>query len=329
MAIFVIGLGPGDSDLLTQRAKRFLDAASELTPHIHVRARNHPALRALPAAVSLIGFDAADDSTPDAIAQVLLDKAHTESVIYAVPGHPLLGEPSVARLLELAHAQNVPVELIDGLSLVESSLRLLQRDLLADGVQVVSADEIAGAHFPQLNPDRPALVANVGAQAQALQDKLLALYPAEHEIGILRVTRGEGLANAPTHSLTLIPLGALAAQNQLDDASVLWIPPTARPSGLASFAELIAHLRAPDDGCPWDREQTPQSLRRYLLEEAYEALEAIDLNEPQRLKEELGDLLLQIVLQSQIASEHGDFKLGDVIANIYAKIIRRHPHVCG
>jgi len=101
MAIFVIGLGPGDSDLLTQRAKRFLDAASELTPHIHVRARNHPALRALPATVSLIGFDAADN-TPDAIAQALLEKARTESVIYAVPGHPLLGEPSVARLLELA-----------------------------------------------------------------------------------------------------------------------------------------------------------------------------------------------------------------------------------
>jgi tetrapyrrole methylase family protein/MazG family protein len=92
---------------------------------------------------------------------------------------------------------------------------------------------------------------------------------------------------------------------------------------------MIAHLRAPEDGCPWDREQTPQSLRRYLLEEAYEALEAIDLNEPQRLKEELGDVLLQIVLQSQIASEYGDFKLSDVIANISAKIVRRHPHVFG
>lgn len=94
------------------------------------------------------------------------------------------------------------------------------------------------------------------------------------------------------------------------------------------FVAVIARLRAPD-GCPWDRAQTPQTLRRYLLEEAYEALEAIDLNDPQRLKEELGDILLQVVLQSQIASEMGAFTLDDVIAHIHAKMIRRHPHVFG
>jgi len=96
----------------------------------------------------------------------------------------------------------------------------------------------------------------------------------------------------------------------------------------AEFVQIIAQLRAPD-GCPWDRAQTPQSLRRYLLEEAYEALEAIDLDEPQKLKEELGDLLLQIVLQAQIAGEQGQFTIDDVIAHIHAKIIRRHPHVFG
>ena len=94
------------------------------------------------------------------------------------------------------------------------------------------------------------------------------------------------------------------------------------------FVSIIARLRAPD-GCPWDREQTPQSLRRYLLEETYETLEAIDLDAPHKLREELGDLLLQIVLQSQIASETGEFTIDDVIAHIYAKIIRRHPHVFG
>jgi tetrapyrrole methylase family protein / MazG family protein len=94
------------------------------------------------------------------------------------------------------------------------------------------------------------------------------------------------------------------------------------------FVAIIARLRAPD-GCQWDRAQTPQTLRRYLLEESYEALEAIDLDDAQKLKEELGDILLQIVLQSQIASETGAFTLDDVIANIHAKIIRRHPHVFG
>ena len=94
------------------------------------------------------------------------------------------------------------------------------------------------------------------------------------------------------------------------------------------FVAIIARLRAPE-GCPWDRAQTPQTLRRYLLEEAYEALEAIDLGDDQRLKEELGDILLQVILQSQIASESGAFTLDDVIANIHSKMIRRHPHVFG
>lgn len=328
MAIFVIGLGPGNSDFLTLRAQRFLSAAGEMTPHIYVRTRHHPAVSALLTAVSVVAFDGPTDATPETIAQTLVEKARTESVIYAVPGHPLVGEPSVTRLLELARAENIRVEIIGGLSFIEPSFRPLERDLLADGVQIVSADEIARSHFPQLNPDRPVLMANITTDAHAVQERLLALYPAAHEVCLIRAAASESAEAAPSHSLMTIPLQQLDTLNDLNDMTTLFIPPLLRPSGLESFAEIIAHLRAPD-GCPWDREQTPQSLRRYLLEEAYEALEAIDLNQPQRLKEELGDLLLQIVLQAQIASEHDDFKLTDVIAQIYAKIIRRHPHVFG
>jgi tetrapyrrole methylase family protein/MazG family protein len=90
----------------------------------------------------------------------------------------------------------------------------------------------------------------------------------------------------------------------------------------------VARLRAPD-GCPWDREQTPQSLRPYLLEETYEALEALDLEDRERLCEELGDLLLEVVLQVQMATEGGEFKMADVLQGIIAKLIRRHPHVFG
>ena len=89
---------------------------------------------------------------------------------------------------------------------------------------------------------------------------------------------------------------------------------------------MVAHLRAPE-GCPWDREQTHQTLRNHLMEEAYEALEAIDRDDMPALKEELGDLLLQIVLQTQIATETGTFLMIDVIRHIREKLIRRHPHV--
>ncbi len=95
---------------------------------------------------------------------------------------------------------------------------------------------------------------------------------------------------------------------------------------MMEFQELISRLRAPD-GCPWDRKQTHRTLRTNLLEETYEVLDAIDKNDSKHLREELGDLLLQIVLHSQIASENGEFSLSEVICDIHKKIIHRHPHV--
>jgi len=94
------------------------------------------------------------------------------------------------------------------------------------------------------------------------------------------------------------------------------------------LVELMARLRAPG-GCPWDREQTSASLRPYLLEEVYEVLEAIDAGDAGHLRDELGDLLLQIVFQSQLASEAGRFTIADVACAIVDKLVRRHPHVFG
>ncbi len=92
---------------------------------------------------------------------------------------------------------------------------------------------------------------------------------------------------------------------------------------------LLEVMRLLRERCPWDRRQSPQSLRPYLLEEAYEALEALDAQEPQRLKEELGDLLLQIVFQCQLAQEQGHFGMAEVLEGIVQKMLRRHPHVFG
>lgn len=94
------------------------------------------------------------------------------------------------------------------------------------------------------------------------------------------------------------------------------------------LVDIMARLRAPD-GCPWDREQTPESLRPYVLEEAYEVLDAIDDGDPAALRDELGDLLLQIVFQSQLAAEAGRFDVADVARAIADKLVRRHPHVFG
>ncbi len=103
------------------------------------------------------------------------------------------------------------------------------------------------------------------------------------------------------------------------------------PENLSQFATLvgiIARLRAPD-GCPWDRKQTHSSLRENLLEECYEVLEALDEGDSGKLCDELGDLLMQVVLHTQIATEAGEFELGDVVRSINAKLIHRHPHIFG
>jgi len=110
--------------------------------------------------------------------------------------------------------------------------------------------------------------------------------------------------------------------------TVLYVPPLGEGTSFESFQEVVARLRAPD-GCPWDREQTHLSLRTHLLEETYEALSAMDKEDPEKMAEEFGDLLLQIVLNAQIASETGGFDMAEVVRRINEKIIRRHPHVFG
>jgi len=104
------------------------------------------------------------------------------------------------------------------------------------------------------------------------------------------------------------------------------LEPFADLASLATVTRIAERLRAPD-GCPWDREQTHASLRPHLLEEAYETLAALDAGDPERLRDELGDLLLQIALHAELAREEGTFDAGEVARRLNEKLIRRHPHV--
>lgn len=145
---------------------------------------------------------------------------------------------------------------------------------------------------------------------------LQALYPADHPV--------LGLGGSPDTTAGALASGALAAGAHL-------LPGLAPEANLASphgLPWLAARLRAPD-GCPWDRAQTHQSLRKHLLEEAYEVYDALEAGATPELAEELGDLLLQVVLHAEQAAEVGAFDLSDVYRAIDAKIVRRHPHVFG
>jgi tetrapyrrole methylase family protein / MazG family protein len=193
----------------------------------------------------------------------------------------------------------------------------------ADGVQVVAASRLASVAF---DPSLPLLILRGGSGAddplpgrharRGPRAVLVALYPPTHEL--------RRLADDTSVALESLEEPALVA----DD----WLVPALSPiDNLASphgMAAISARLRAPD-GCPWDRKQTHLTLRPYLLEEAYETVDAIEHGSPADLAEELGDLLLQVILHAQFAAEEGAFDLTDVYRSIAGKIVRRHPHVFG
>lgn len=137
----------------------------------------------------------------------------------------------------------------------------------------------------------------------------------------------------PGHPLFGDPSGVRlwqAARAQGLSVRLLAAAPVAPPpADFESLVAVMARLRDPVGGCPWDREQTPQTLRRYVVEEAYEVVEAIDSDIPAKVREELGDLLLQVVFHAQLANETGEFDIGGVTESIVEKLVRRHPHVFG
>jgi tetrapyrrole methylase family protein/MazG family protein len=324
MTITILGLGPGSPDQLTRQAWDLLVQADE----IYVRTGRHPTLAGLPEGPEVHTFDHLYDGADtfghvyDAIAgQILRLGRRPGGVLYAVPGHPLVGESSVVRILARASEEGVDVCIVDGLSFVEPVLSALGVDGL-DGLQLADATELAAAHHPPLDPARPALVGQLYGEAVASQVKLTLMnaYPDEHPVTLVRAAGTERMARAT------LPLYELDRAGELDHLTALYLPPLPAGSGCADLQETVAHLRAPE-GCPWDREQTHRSLRDNLLEETYEVLAALDADDDAKLREELGDLLMQIVMHVQIATEEGAFRFADVVRAINTKLRRRHPHV--
>ena len=324
--ITIVGLGPGNPAHLTVEAREVLEKAQD----VHLRTRHHPAVAALPPHLTVHSFDYLYEEGEtfaqvyQAIAeQVLALGQRPQGVIYAVPGHPMVGEESVRRILAGARERGLPVHIVAGLSFIEPVLTSLGLDPFG-GLQIVDATELAARHYPNLDPDLPALVGQLYSRELATDVKLtlLNLYPPEHTVTLVRA------AGTVEEESRTFPLYELDRQEGIDDLTTLYVPPLPRPSSLTTLQEIVAHLRAPD-GCPWDQAQTHQTLRPHLLEEAYEVLAALDADDPQLLREELGDLLLQILLHAQIAVEGGEFSLAQVAESIIAKLIHRHPHVFG
>jgi|SRR5579859_4232152 len=326
MSIVIVGLGPGHPDQLTREAWRVLSQASE----IYARTARHPTLAGLPAGLVVHSFDDLYESVPQfeqvyaaIAARVLALGQRPQGVVYAVPGHPAIGEATVGLIRAEASKIGLPVRVVSGLSFVEPALTALGLDALPD-LQIADALELAARHHPPFQPDSPALVAQLYSTVIAGDVKLTLMnqYPDEHQVALVHA------AGTPEEQVEWLPLFELDRSPHIAHLTALYVPALPQSSAFESLQETVAHLRAPE-GCPWDREQTHQSLRANLLEEAYEVLEAIDADDPAAMTEEFGDLLLQVVLHSQIALEAGEFTAADIIAGLRAKLIRRHPHVFG
>ena len=356
--ITILGLGPGGARLLTAEAVEHLQAISSLT----LRTRMHPTTAELPGHLDVRSYDEMYVQSSDfagvyrSIAEDLVSRAAGgEDLTYAVPGHPMVAEATTRAIRELAEQQGVAVRIIAGLSFLEPVCEALGFDPLERGMQLVDALEVAaGAAFPEaetptqrawselqgagdyeppvlpfpLCATRPAIVAQLYNRrvASAAKLALLERYPAEHPVTIVTAAGVPG-----RQQLRTVPLHELDHGIELDHLSVAFLPPLAVHEDLRSIDAIewvTARLLGPR-GCPWDREQTHLSLRPYLLEETYETLEALDSGDVAGLSEELGDLLLQVLMHSEMARQAGDFDFGDVTAGIASKLIRRHPHVFG
>jgi tetrapyrrole methylase family protein / MazG family protein len=246
-----------------------------------------------------------------------------EGITYAVPGHPYVAEATTPEIVRRARELNIPVRVMEGLSFLEPTFTALGIDPLPN-LAVVDALEVGSVHMPPFPPSAPALIAQIYSRqvASDLKLTLINVYPDEHPV---RLVHAAGTSAELVEDLLLFEIDRSQRTGLL---TTLYLPPLAPESSFEAFQEVIARLRAPD-GCPWDREQTHSSLRKYLLEETYEALTALDAEDPAAMQEEFGDLLLQIVLHAQIASEEGEFNMADIISGISRKLIRRHPHVFG
>ena len=326
--VTVVGLGPGPVGLVTQET---IEAISSSTTRF-VRTTRHPSATLVGSAVSFDDEYERHDTFAEvyaAIAARVADAAlKNGSALYAVPGSPGVLEDGVRRLLS---DERLEVRVLSAVSFLDLAWLRLGIDPVDAGVRLVDAHRFAES---AANSAGPFLV------AQCHADWVLSEIKLAHESarGDERVTvlHHLGLADERVLDTTWDDLDRLERSHGLvvDHLTSLYVPQLAEPVA-GEMARLHALARTLREQCPWDREQTHASLVRYLIEETYEvvdALNALDEDDPstdEALIEELGDLLYQIEFHTTIAEQQGRFSLADVARTTHEKLVRRHPHVFG
>ena len=351
--ITIVGLGPGAVGHLSLETMSIMQGCEQVI----LRTALHPTVAEL--AKQGVKYTSCDDlyeagaSFEEVYQNVVtrvLTAAHKGDVVYAVPGSPLVAEKTVVLLREQAKAQNLELAIKPSMSFLDLAYVALGIDPIA-GLRIIDAQDFGAiADAGQY----PLMITQVYSQlvASDLKIALMENLPDEYELYFLR---NMGLEDEECRPVKLFELDR---QPKIDHLTSVYIPPMGEdenmPCGIMAFGEdeeeeavenmvdtasfddvdiqplvdVMRTLREPG-GCPWDREQTHASIRSNMIEEVYEYLEAVDAEDTEGMREELGDILMQIVFHARMAEEAGRFDLQDVIDEVVDKLIRRHPHVFG
>lgn len=322
--INVVGLGPGDIKALTIGTVQMLRNSK----NIYLRTKKHPTVKFLED--ENIDFETYDDIYNKAdnfddvyktIAQDIIDKYKKfEDIVYAVPGHPLVAEKSVSILIELCKKENIEVKILPAVSFIDAMMEALNIDPIG-GLKIIDSFDIEKQQMDK----RCGLVITQVYNKLVASNVKLALqeyYNDDTEIYFVRAAGIEG-----EEFIKKIPLYELDWQDNIDYLTSVYIPKdTENTMDFLDLLNVVDKLRG-EDGCTWDKDQTHESMKKCLIEECYEVIEAIDEKDDDMVIEELGDVLLQVVFHSQIGKEEGYYNINDVINGICKKMIIRHPSV--
>jgi len=321
----IVGLGPGDAGLITVSALQCMKQTDTLL----LRTKIHPTVAFLDE--EHIPYEALDrfyerehsfEEVYQHIVDYVLDKTRNGDVVYAVPGSPVVAEATVTMLVQQGAQAGLEVAVLPGMSFLEVLYTRLHMDPV-HGMLIM--DSLDLKHLP-LVLDTPVIITQVYDRRIASDVKLALMEQYGDEYEAILVYH----VSLPDERIQKIPLYELDRIEDIDHLTslVLPLPPheAVDPVSFSPLVEVMASLRG-EQGCPWDKLQTHSTLRRYLLEEVYEMLDAIDTRDIEGLREELGDILFQIVFHSRLAEEKGYFTAQDVIDDVSNKMIRRHPHV--
>jgi tetrapyrrole methylase family protein / MazG family protein len=325
--IMIIGLGAGDINQLPLGIYKTLKGDKP----IFLRTKEHPVVQELEKEeFRYQSFDYVYEkhdqfeAVYEEICSTLLQEAQKGDLIYAVPGHPLVAEQTVQLLISRGEMAGVSIEIGGGQSFLDAIFGALKVDPI-DGFQLLDATSL---RQEEIQLRQHIFIGQVYDTFVASNVKLTLMEKLPYDYEIYIVTAA-GSSDERVRKVALFELDRMAEINNL---TTVYIPPVRNEELLYKefnkLRSIIAELRGPN-GCPWDLKQTHQSLKKYLIEEAYELIEAIQEEDIDHMVEELGDVLLQVLLHAQIGEDDGYFSIEDVIEGLSQKMVRRHPHVFG